>query len=346
MPTPKTEASELSVAFGILGYENPTSFQTDTIREKFEESLYYDRYLSFVNEFKRTPEMYSRLIRAGLRLRENYLLLAKIEKLKWVGPEQQAATTSAAIDLRAANIPISVKNDSNVVLNPSPDNLFISLPSGRIPTSHTENWYHETAPRDIENLYQFAKEHTGLPLDTDFITFDKNATRGERKAIQQAIKQFDPITLADFTELYLAMCHKVAEESANIFNLNFRETLQSRTRSAVLESIMSRFFRLDAISYILTGIDRGEIFACEIPDLTSWKSKWKVLRVHASPDLQRRQSVVKIDVVVQEKLSRSQHQFQFHSEVRWSHGKFCGNPEAKLYKDFAWTDVPFFSPIV
>ena len=35
----------------------------------------------------------------------------------------------------------------------------------------------------------------------------------------------------------------------------------------------------------------------------------------------------------------------FHSEIRWSHRKFTGNPEAKLYKDFEWGLLPFLERI-
>ena len=35
----------------------------------------------------------------------------------------------------------------------------------------------------------------------------------------------------------------------------------------------------------------------------------------------------------------------FHTQIRWSHGKFQNNPEAKLYKNFAWENVDFFESI-
>ena len=31
-----------------------------------------------------------------------------------------------------------------------------------------------------------------------------------------------------------------------------------------------------------------------------------------------------------------------HVEIRWSHGRFVGSPEAKVYLDTAHTDVPGF----
>jgi hypothetical protein len=34
-----------------------------------------------------------------------------------------------------------------------------------------------------------------------------------------------------------------------------------------------------------------------------------------------------------------------HVEVRWSHGRFCGPPEAKVYLDSAHADVPGYFPL-
>ena len=34
-----------------------------------------------------------------------------------------------------------------------------------------------------------------------------------------------------------------------------------------------------------------------------------------------------------------------HVEVRWSHGRFCGPPEAKVYLDTPHTDVPGYFPL-
>ncbi len=35
-----------------------------------------------------------------------------------------------------------------------------------------------------------------------------------------------------------------------------------------------------------------------------------------------------------------------HVEVRWSHGRFRGAPEAKVYLDTPHADVPGYSPLV
>jgi len=141
------------------------------------------------------------------------------------------------------------------------------------------------------------------------------------------------------------MCHKVAKASADEFNNNLA-SLRLNVRSAVFESIVKQFFRINTVPYILAGLDVGREFAVKIPDLTFWKSQWRLLNVKADPDLSRGQSFVYIQLEFGNKTTRERHIFIFHIEIRWSHGKFCGNPEGKLYKEFNWSSVPFYSLIV
>jgi hypothetical protein len=145
---------------------------------------------------------------------------------------------------------------------------------------------------------------------------------------------------------YNAMCQRVAQYSADAFNQNLAGALGTNLRSSTLENIVKQFFRIDVVPYLLTGLDHHRLFAVEIPALTSWKQDWKLAGVLAQPDLASGQSVVDIRVTVENKATHAKHSVKFHVEVRWSHGKFCGNPEGKLYKEFCWTDVPFLGRIV
>ena len=71
-----------------------------------------------------------------------------------------------------------------------------------------------------------------------------------------------------------------------------------------------------------------------------------VLQCYAIADLARKQSVVNIVVSYRNKKDKAlEYENKFHVEIRWSHGRFCGSPEAKLYKDFKWHEVAFMNPI-
>jgi hypothetical protein len=58
-----------------------------------------------------------------------------------------------------------------------------------------------------------------------------------------------------------------------------------------------------------------------------------------------KQSVVDFILTIRENSTRQDRSYKFHAEIRWSHGRFCGNPEAKLYKDFPWRAVSFLETL-
>jgi hypothetical protein len=244
-------------------------------------------------------------------------------------------------------MPISVKNDSNVVSNASPHNLFRSLPQGKAPASRAEHWFIEKDFAGYQRLYKFARDlfHKELPPDAN--EFESQISRTERDEFQDFVtKELTGQDKKQFEALYTTMCGKVAQNSAIEFNEHL-DNLPSNERSAVHETVMRQFFRIDTVPYLLVGLDKRKGFAVQIPDLTTWKRHWRVESVKAIPDLGRGQSVVKITVTIVGKNSQTvTRDFGFRVEIRWSHGKFCGNPEGKLYKSFAWTGVPFFENLI
>jgi hypothetical protein len=86
-------------------------------------------------------------------------------------------------------------------------------------------------------------------------------------------------------------------------------------------------------------------FAVKIPDLTAWLQDWGFEQIDASPDLGRGQSVVDFAITCRRKDGTDSYLARFHTEVRYSHGKFS-SVEAKTYKEFNWVSLPFFDVIL
>ncbi len=343
MPSAKTETSELSVAFGILGMDPTYIYPQLEINQRFIESLSKEKYSAFLAEYKRNTELYERLLRVGQTMSIKHTPFRQAGVVQWTGPFRQASTTSAAKDLLVANTPVSVKTESNVVANLSPPNMMMNLPGGTAPSSREENWYLTTQPYEFQELYDFVRgmspELQSLPKDIR--SFEEQASRDDRKRIQKFLKGCSDSERKEFTKRYLVLCHRVAEKSADLFNQNLEASLSTGARRAVLENLMRWFFRLNAVRYVLCGIDRKEEFALNVPELTSWMREWDLVEVVAKPDLTRGQSVVNFDVICRRKNDRHEHRAPYHAEIRWSHGRFSGAVESKLYKEFAWRDIPF-----
>lgn len=345
MPSSKTECTELSVGFGILAIENFLELQISQIERYFEGTLSKAKYDRFRKEFLSNEALYRQMYNVGFGLRAIYPPYNRVSSLRWAGPQQQAAMTTSAKDLIVANIPVSVKENSDVVHNPSPFNLFVTIPGGQVKAQSSENWYLEQAREEYQELYSFVRNKGLDHLPSDVSEFERHIKRRQRKPMKNVIKQFSDTEKLAFKKLYLQMCHKVASVSAQIFNDNFQTSIHGRSRNAVLEQITRHFFRLDAVDYILGGIDKNKAFAVIVPELTRWKSEWNITDVVAEPELDREQSRVCFSVHYKNRTNGITGMAEFHTEIRWSHGKFQNNPEAKLYKNFAWEDVKFLNSI-
>lgn len=346
MATAKTETTELAVGFGLLGYSDPSNLLFDQIAKNFDASLDERTFSRFRIEFSK-DKLYKRMHEVGLKLRDVYAPFKDLTNIIWSGPERQAATTSTAKDLFAANVPISVKAESRVVGNPSPYNLFVATPQGSAQARGMGSWYVETALNDYQSLYFFAKQATAL--DSGDVSLPEVVGEFEnsraKKLLQQRIKDLNSEQIREFQALYVQMCKVVSIKSAVLFNSHLKTSLFSRTRNTVMEHIAKMFFRMNAVPYLLAGIDSRKEFAVHIPDLTTWKRTWRFEKVEAVPDLNRLQSVVNFQIECLNRENGERFTANFHAEVRWSHGKFS-SVEGKLYKKFNWVDLPFFERII
>jgi len=343
MPSAKTECTELSVGFGILGNENVLEINQREIDALFEGTLSIGKYNRFKKEFSRQKDLCMQLFYVGFGLRATHLPFKNVTSLKWVGPEQQSAMTAVAKDLLVANTAVSVKENSDVVLNSSPYNLFQTIPCGQVKAQCSENWFLEKAPDEYQDLYSFVHER-GLKFFPENVReFELSTNRTDRRSVKDVISRFTDDENLLFKQLYLRMCHKVARSSAEIFNNNYSTSMQGPLRNAIIEQITRSFFRMDSIDYILGGIDRNNVFAVIIPEMTRWKQEWTISEIIAEPELDKNQSRVHFSIIYKNRKSKKAYTASFHAQIRWSHGKFQSNPEAKLYKNFAWEELIFLN---
>ena len=283
------------------------------------------------------------MLNVGRSLRASYPLFHNLDTLRWLGPERQATTTVTARDLQAVNVPISVKAESRVVGNPSPYNIFIATPQASAQAKGMPSWYLQALP-EYQAFYSFAREATRL-TDLPELVQDFEQSRNKRPLIDNwKINKFQN-RLPEAKNLYEALSHRVAGISAETFNTNLEKTLASHIRGTVMERIAKMFFRMNAVEYILCGIDGSNEFAVQIPSLTSWLQQWQFESISAAPDLTRGQPVVDFEIICLNKRTKEVYTARFHAEVRWSHGKFS-SVEGKLYKEFNWADLPFFESLI
>ena len=249
---------------------------------------------------------------------------------------------STAKDLLAVNVPVSVKAESRVVGNPSPYNLFEATPQGSAQAQGMRSWYLETAKDAYQAFYAFSRSALGLNTLPDDVGDFEGSNR--KRLLIRSLVNLGENHRGEFQDLYLRLCRAVSQASAEIFNNNLANSLNSRIRGTVLERVAKMFFRMNAVEYVLSGIDGKEEFAVVIPDLTTWLQTWQFERISAIPNLGKEQSIVDFEILCKNKITRDTYLAKFHAEIRWSHKKFS-SVEGKIYKEFDWTDLPFFSVI-
>jgi len=343
MPSSKTECTELSVGFGLLGLD-PVSASREQILASWVNSLSPSKLSDYRAEYSSDEAYYRRFFDIGVNLRRSHGVFARadINSVRWEGPHHQARSVSMAKDLVAANIPISVKANSNVVFNHSPYVLFTSVPSGVSAPTRSDNWFWTVAPQSYQELYAWIRFKTGENLPAEVEDYHRTVKGSRRKQLSRLVNQLDEAQRLQFDALYLKLCRDVAKGSADRFNTAIQASFSGPIRNAVAEEIVKTLFRLGDSEYVLCGLDNNNGFGVDVPDITSWKRQWMLRSVVAIPDLSRGQSVVDINLVIENRQTRQQHNIAFEVQIRWAHGKFSGNPEAKVYKRFPWISIPFF----
>lgn len=252
------------------------------------------------------------------------------QTIEWKGPHQSPEDDPLPADLRIDGVFIvSCKNLSKVLLNPSPAALFRS--ALRNPDLGGHDWYEEIAPLELANLYSASIQHLGL---SEFPGSPANLTRAQRDILKDRLARRWPAALVPQVAEFVSA---VSARSAALIN----ETLATKRDR---ERFYWRLLRIHSAPYFILG--RQTSGPARLRVLTPW-------------DMRRRYAFGTLEICP---ASAGQPQVQWrasftdnetgeiketagHVEIRWSHGRFCGAPESKIYLDTAHEDACGYIPI-
>ena len=100
-----------------------------------------------------------------------------------------------------------------------------------------------------------------------------------------------------------------------------------------------RLLRIGSAPYFVLGSAAGRTLRLRIATPWDWRQAYELRRFDVWGD-DAGQPVVRWTAQVRERASGEVHEVAGHVEVRWSHGRFGGPPEAKVYLDTAHHLVP------
>ena len=336
MASEKTVFSELAVALGILGNEYPDCGGLERIDKLDGASK--SKFMKRLEESKSSPPLSksaNNLYEAGLIIRRHLDSIGNSSpQIEWLGGKKTFAPAPKDL-LIVGSYKVSVKENSKIIRNPSPVNVFERWPKGDFDNKRSSNWFLSVAEEELQAYYESCGGGSAIPFKSVMDYFE-NRSKYKEFLGEQAAK-FTKNEGHPAKKKYASLCEAVSKRSSAIFNKSLNKSK--------LGAIARYFFLVNTSPYILSGIEDNHPFAVLIPDLDSWKERFDVLDIKANP---RGAGQPEVDIFIRMTDKKANMEFQkiIRVEIRWSHGKFCGNPEAKTYRQWKPMEIPGVKPLL
>lgn len=245
--------------------------------------------------------------------------------IEWTGARRAPGDEVVPCDLRIDHVyMVSCKYLSQILHNLSPARLAMgALAAG--PVDDRRDWFDRVAPDEHQALYAACRRATG---DDDLPSTVGELDGPRRRRLAEALRGGWPEGAA---EAYAALCRAVAEETASRW--------ASRVGGHNAETVLWRLLRIGSAPYFVLGSSAQGSVRLRIATPWDWRRSFRLndFTVRPQPGGQPR---VGWSARYEERSTRRQAEVTGHVEIRWSHGRFSGPPEAKVYLDSPHHDVP------
>jgi hypothetical protein len=327
LPGELTEITEVATALGMLCPDlatavtkRPTELRNvpGPVWDRLVDAHAQEKYrTSFTKAFDNGRAF--RQAVAGLRGRRPRLV-------EWKGPHRPPGDDVIPADLRIDHVYlVSCKYLSRVLLNPGPARLFERLLVGDERSS--DNWFAHTAPQEFQAFYAAAATRVdGLPADV------MDLTRPQQRELKQAL--VDRNLPIDLREPWQTLCAAVSGRSAATWAAAMASP-RDRLR------LLWRLLRITTATYFVLGTDATAHLRLRVDSAWDWMQAYELRSLEVAPR-PAGQPEVSWRAVVRPRAALFDIEVNGHVEIRWSHGRFVGTPEAKVYLDTPHTDVPGF----
>lgn len=253
--------------------------------------------------------------------------------VEWKGGHRDPGDQAVPSDLRVDHVYlVSCKYLSNVLHNASPWALFDQHLRGGGGRRAEGDWFDEVAPREHQELYRLVRQRHGndllLPEATSALS------KEQRRALRARIPRDWDRACA---EAYGELCRTVSAHSAARWSAG----LGSRGEQA---SMLWRLLRLSAAPYFVLGTSAAGSLRLRVDTAWDFTRTHRLRRLDVAPGVGG-QPIVQWCAAVQPLDGGDDVEVRGHVEVRWSHGRFGGPPEAKVYLDTPHRRVPGYVPL-
>lgn len=333
MPALRTELTEIITGLGMLSEATPEeAVQNRPSVIRNVEARHWERLADALKDSNYRREINSAwengraFFHAKNGLRERRPLI-----IEWKGPHHPPGYDFLPADLRIDHVfLVSCKYLSRILANVAPAHLFHRALAIRDSRSDTD-WFMLVAEKEYRQFYasvRTALPSAGLPANMD------NLSQNDRQKIKKECARTWP---GDLGAAYRVFSEAVSRESARIWN----EAVSTRRER---ELLLWRILRFNPAPYFILGSTRSSWLRLRVATPWDWQQQFSLqdFVIEAEHSSQPR---IRWIAQVFDRNSALTILVQGHVEIRWSHGRFCGFPEAKIYLDSSHNDVPGYFPL-
>lgn len=253
--------------------------------------------------------------------------------IEWKGPHRPPGYEQIPADLRVDHVYlVSCKYGSSILHNASPGHLFDRQLADRR-TERGLDWFAEVAPEAYQDLWAAYRRELGLTSLPDHVN---DLDRDHRRQIKAASSR--GAWPGDADAAYRSFVLAVAQASAE----RWRNGLDTTARR---EEMLWRLLRLQAAPYFVLGASHaGEPLRYRVGTPWDFREAFELsaFDVWADP---AGQPLVRWRADVIDRSTAQRRSVEGHVEVRWSHGRFSGAPEAKVHLDTTPAEVAGYVPL-
>jgi hypothetical protein len=326
VPSSLTEITEISTALGTLAPDLASAIAVRPDRLQNVTDLVWSRLVTAYEggdhsrSFERAFANGTALLHAkdGLRARSPKLV-------EWKGPHRPPGDDVIPADIRIDHVYlVSCKYLSKISQNPGPARLFDRLLVGE--DRARSDWFDVVAPSEYQRFYTTVRTHAGTCLP-ERVT---DLSPPHRAWLKEVLK---PRALpAAAHEAWMDLCRAVASASASRWDASLHNH-RARLR------LLWRLLRIGDASYFVLGTDGRRDIRLRVASAWDWMQDYELCGFLVTPR-DAGQPEVGWTAEVRERSSGGYANVQGHIEIRWSHGRFQGAPEAKVYLDTPLNEIP------
>lgn len=332
MPGHLTEITELGTALGTLRATLGDALRSPPPELANVPATTWDRLIglhraglhaqTFTNAFSNGHALL--VADDGLRNRPPRLV-------EWNGPHRVPGDDVVPADLRVDHVYlVSCKYLSKITQNCGPARLFDRLLVGEQRSS--ADWFAEVAPTEYQAFYASVRAAVGGPLPETPGHLD-NASRSHLKTSLASRSLPSSVVPA-----WQALCQQVAIESAARWA---SQLASDRTRQL---RMLWRLLRIGDATYFVLGTSKGRNLRLRVTSAWDWMQHYELRHLRIEP---RQAGQPEVSWVARVRTRSSQEELDVlgHVEIRWSHGRLQGAPEAKVYLDTPFDRTPGYEPL-